>query len=315
MTKSVMSGLAELSCISCYADILLSVVLTIGKSYKKSNSADINSMVKSFISLEFSNISFAEEDWGKVSEDAKNLIKKMLTFNPTERITAREALNDKWIQNNAAQGSINQKTLKNLADFSTRNKLKQAILTFIVTQMTSTAEKEELQRTFQSLDKDGNGVLTKEELVEGERIFKARFLTLQSQDIKRSLLIRKSRLILKLQESLKKLISTIPDTSILQVNSRNFQGKKLIFSIEFVVAAMNREKLLSSKKLEQAFSMFDQDGDGFITRAELANVMGGIELDDSQWRALVEEVDTNKDGKVTSLFDEFSHPFFVDFPR
>ena len=44
--------------------------------------------------------------------------------------------------------------------------------------------------------------------------------------------------------------------------------------------------------------MFDQDGDGFITRAELANVMGGIELDDSQWRVLVEEVDTNKDGKV-----------------
>jgi len=26
--------------------------------------------------------------------------------------------------------------------------------------------------------------------------------------------------------------------------------------------------------------------------------MGGIELDDSQWKLLVEEVDTNKDGKV-----------------
>jgi len=30
--------------------------------------------------------------------------------------------------------------------------------------------------------------------------------------------------------------------------------------------------------------------------------MGGIELDDSQWKALVEEVDTNKDGKVEKKF-------------
>jgi len=34
--------------------------------------------------------------------------------------------------------------------------------------MTSQAEKDELQKTFQSLDKDSNGVLTKDELIEGE---------------------------------------------------------------------------------------------------------------------------------------------------
>lgn len=107
----------------------------------------------------------------------------MLTFNPQDRISAREALNDKWIQNNTSGAPLNQKALKNLADFSvklpffaisqiiplqSRNKLKQAILTFIVTQMTSQAEKDELQKTFQSLDKDSNGVLTKDELIEGE---------------------------------------------------------------------------------------------------------------------------------------------------
>jgi len=35
--------------------------------------------------------------------------------------------------------------------------------------MTSQSEKDELQRTFQALDKDGNGVLTKEELIDGYR--------------------------------------------------------------------------------------------------------------------------------------------------
>lgn len=34
--------------------------------------------------------------------------------------------------------------------------------------MTTEQEKKELEQTFKSLDKDGNGVLSKEELVEGE---------------------------------------------------------------------------------------------------------------------------------------------------
>jgi len=211
---------------------------------------------------------FDEDDWGKISYDAKNLIRKMLTFNPADRISAREALNDKWIQNNTSSIPINQKTLKNLADFSSRNKLKQAILTFIVTQMTSQAEKDELQKTFQSLDKDSNGVLTKDELIEG---YKKVFSDKGNPEIE--------------------VIRIIEEVDI------NNSGQ--IDFTEFIIAAMNREKLLNQTKLEQAFHLFDQDGDGFITRSELANVMGGIELDDAQWKALVEECDTNKDGKIS----------------
>jgi len=48
----------------------------------------------------------------------------MLTFNPADRITARQALNDKWIQNNTQASPINQKTLKNLADFSVNSLLR-----------------------------------------------------------------------------------------------------------------------------------------------------------------------------------------------
>eukprot|EP00330_Aristerostoma_sp_ATCC50986_P004658 CAMPEP_0114583148 /NCGR_PEP_ID=MMETSP0125-20121206/6954_1 /TAXON_ID=485358 ORGANISM="Aristerostoma sp., Strain ATCC 50986" /NCGR_SAMPLE_ID=MMETSP0125 /ASSEMBLY_ACC=CAM_ASM_000245 /LENGTH=74 /DNA_ID=CAMNT_0001776461 /DNA_START=1572 /DNA_END=1796 /DNA_ORIENTATION=- len=66
---------------------------------------------------------------------------------------------------------------------------------------------------------------------------------------------------------------------------------------------MAREKLFSKEKLDQAFKIFDLDGDGFITKAELANVMGGIELDDNAWMKLVKEVDSNSDGKISR--DEF----------
>lgn len=35
------------------------------------------------------------------------------------------------------------------------------------------------------------------------------------------------------------------------------------------MAAMNQEKLLSVKKIEQAFKIFDTDGDGYISKSEM----------------------------------------------
>lgn len=49
-----------------------------------------------------------------------------------------------------------------------------------------------------------------------------------------------------------------------------------------------------------------KNGDGFITKAELAAVMGGIELDDEEWKEIIDEVDLNKDGKVTLVYWSFN---------
>lgn len=37
---------------------------------------------------------------------------------------------------------------------------------------------------------------------------------------------------------------------------------------EFLVACMNKEKMLSQKMVSLAFRSFDLNGDGFVTRAE-----------------------------------------------
>lgn len=108
-----------------------------------------------------------EQDWGGISSDAKNLIKSMLTKDPLKRISSKDALNNHWIQKNSRSTPLNEKCLLNLSNFHARTKLNVALLSFIVTQVLSHKDKEEIRKTFQALDKDGNGFLTKKELIEG----------------------------------------------------------------------------------------------------------------------------------------------------
>jgi len=37
-------------------------------------------------------------EWKYISKEAKLLVKRMLTYDPDQRITAQEALSSKWIQ-------------------------------------------------------------------------------------------------------------------------------------------------------------------------------------------------------------------------
>jgi serine/threonine protein kinase len=45
---------------------------------------------------------FEDPSWDDVSEDAKNLIRNLLKKEPSERYTARQCLDDKWVQGQAS---------------------------------------------------------------------------------------------------------------------------------------------------------------------------------------------------------------------
>jgi calcium-dependent protein kinase len=43
-------------------------------------------------------IQYPESKWSNISKSAKDLVQKMLTFNPAARVTAKEALSHPWIK-------------------------------------------------------------------------------------------------------------------------------------------------------------------------------------------------------------------------
>ena len=93
------------------------------------------------------------EEWDDVSNEAKDLINKMLT-KPKIRLTAEGALKHTWIKTLAGGSgqilSVNNR--KMLKSFTASQKLKKAVLTYIATQCT---------------EKEVNILIKKEELIGG----------------------------------------------------------------------------------------------------------------------------------------------------
>ena len=147
--------------------------------------------------------------------------------------------------------------------------------------LVSKGEQKELLTAFQALDLDGNGVLTVDELIQG---YKKIYPNMQAEDIEKTV-----------NELVKKI---------------DVNGSGQIDFTEFLVASMSQNLLLNGNKIARAFEMFDTDGDGFIDRKELKAAMGGISLTDVEWDRLIEQYDTDRDGKVLSD-DQISLPEFT----
>ena len=69
---------------------------------------------------------------------------------------------------------------------------------------------------------------------------------------------------------------------------------------EFVVAAINEKKLTSMDKLKAAFRMFDRDNSGMITPNEIRDVLAcDSNLPQSVIDAIIKQVDANGDGEIS----------------
>lgn len=87
--------------------------------------------------LVFAQFHFDPADWGNISNDAKDLITKMLTLDPGKRITAEEALSHPWMEQvavrekGAVQAPLLLTALGNMKKFQASQKLAQAALLFM----------------------------------------------------------------------------------------------------------------------------------------------------------------------------------------
>lgn len=203
-------------------------------------------------------------------------MKKMLSYNPQKRPSANELLNEPWIKNNACTTIIDkeqeEKILTNLKNFNASQKLSNAALFYIVHRLTSQKEIKKLKDIFLQLDKNSDGKLSYQEVIEGfSKVFG--------------------------DAGAENTVKLIFEHCMKEIN-------EFISYEEFITASIDKTNLLTEEKLEAAFRLFDKDGNGFISPSEIKEVLGKDSfLPESYWVSIVREADENGDEQIS--FEEF----------
>mmetsp|Transcript_86985 Transcript_86985/g.188216 ORF Transcript_86985/g.188216 Transcript_86985/m.188216 type:complete len:543 (+) Transcript_86985:237-1865(+) len=222
------------------------------------------------------NFSFNAADWKNVSEDAKNLIRMLLKMNPKDRYSAVQALNHEWIKNKApkaANVNLQGGFVDNLRSFRSQNKLKKAALHIIAGQLNESQIKA-LRDTFMALDDNGDGLLTAAEMKKG----------LTNAGLK------------DFPADLQQILEDVDS-----------DGSGVIDYTEFLAATLDKRLYIQEDVCWSAFRLFDRNGDGNISQAELEEVLNSDDVSDVLGKKaiaeLMKEVDTSGDGNID--FQEF----------
>ena len=220
-----------------------------------------------------SKLVFPSKEFQKVSQGAIDYIKSLLSYNPDKRPSAEEALKNDWLISTVNQGNkkLSEYIITNLIKFRSTVGLQKATVSFLTNQISINEEIKKLKEEFDKIDVNKDGEISKEELV------KCLEVLYPSEEAK-----------LRANEIFKEI---------------DFNNDGSINFSEFLTVNIRKEKLLNEETLDNAFKMFDIDGNGYITIDELKKTMPLEITSKSGWKELVSEVD--KDGDYQISLKEF----------
>merc|ERR1719364_272127 len=114
------------------------------------------------------------------------------------------------------------------------------------------------------------------------------------------------------QGMIKAGIKDIPPTLMEIMKEVDSDGSGVIDYTEFLAATLSRKQYMQEDIVWSAFRVFDLDGDGQITREELAQVLSGdrvkdveeaLSINKDEIERIIKEVDEDGDGQIS--FQEF----------
>lgn len=264
IAPEVLAGEYDEKCDMWSCGVILYILLSGYPPFDGNSNQEITKKVKE------GNFSFNENVWQGVSSSAKDLINKLLCPKDS-RLSADQVLQHEWINSFVQSPKASEETVKsalnNLRNFHNTNKLRDAVHTFIATQCLSAQDTKELREVFRAIDINGDGKLSKEELLNHYNHY------MGSEHA---------------QEEVSKIMS--------QVDSDN---NGFIDYTEFLKASLSQRTIMSSENLRRAFDMFDKDSSGSISAMELKKVLkGSDDVDDKVWEQLIKSVDQNADSEI-----------------
>ena len=239
--------------------------------------------------VSFGKYDTTSDNYLKLSDDAKDLIKSLLKFDPKERITAREALEHPWFKSkeftnvyhriNTIKMNDAKELLNNVENYTSNNIIKCAVLAYLVHRNTNMPQCIEAIKLFNEVDLNQDGKLEPEEL---EYAY-VKYYGMKPAEAKRK----------------RNLVFHNIDTD----------NNGFIEIEEFIRACIDPGLFTSDIQIKAAFDYFDTDRSGSISINEIEskfyqNSKNKNEKTKRLIKNLFDEIDKDQDGEIS--FIEFS---------
>ena len=210
--------------------------------------------------------SFPRDDWGDVSKNCLDFIKKLLVHDPSKRMTAAKALKHPWLTKDAPTKPLctHVDMAKRLGRFVGATKLRKVALNVLAHHLTE-KEAAELSLVWKDLAKTKNGALT-------------------LNDMKKTLRTHHGGTELELDEL---------------VRSLDVNGDQLIDYYEFSAAMLARNRTIRDDRLVEVFRAMDRDGTGDVSLQNLEEIMGSRAHAEEVLGELAGNGEFRRSGKLT----------------
>jgi calcium-dependent protein kinase len=224
-----------------------------------------------FVNVLKGRFTFSSPIWDTISDQAKHLISGLLTTNPVRRLSAKQALEHKWIKNNVRTVSSQTITETSLhfSNVKVNELLQHAALRYLVRGCKKTSEFREVRRKSGQMNVNNDDKLSIDELVES-------FCKI----------MRRDDAIKYVNESFKTI----------DLNKNGF-----IDFEEFLKVSLEKNILFSENNLQNTFKLFDHNKDGKICENDLKAVINNYNA--LLWKDLISQYDKDSDDML--IFNEF----------
>jgi len=221
-----------------------------------------------------------EAKWGHISKECVTFVMSLLEVDPKDRLTARQALKHKWLQQPSHNKERNDSVLPPslldaLQTYKAAPKFQQLSLLAMTWHLTS-QQTAKMRETFLAIDTDQRGTIS---VAKFKDVVMPKFGIAENEAL-----------------------------DLFNAIDANHDGE--IHYSEYLAAMLSTQTDLKLEHVGITFRDFDEDLNGYITTDNLHNAFGDT-FEGKQVDALLDEVDLLADGRVS--FNEFV-AFVCDVP-